>query len=74
MKSKLELSVREKEIVYKVSQAKCRKMIACELNISIHTVDSHLRSLHLKTGTHSLPELVVWALKTIPGLNEANLE
>ena len=38
------------------------KTIAEELNISIHTVDTHLKHIHLKTKTHSLPELIVWAL------------
>jgi len=56
------LSVREAAILRLVAQAKCRKTIAYELNMSIHTVDTHLRHIHLKTNTHSLPELVVWAM------------
>ena len=56
------LSVREKEVVQMVSQAKCRKAIASELKISVHTVDTHLRHIHLKTKTHSLTELIDWAL------------
>lgn len=56
------LSLKETEVVRLVAQAKCRKTIARELNMSIHTVDTHLRHIHLKTNTHSLPELIVWAL------------
>jgi DNA-binding NarL/FixJ family response regulator len=56
------LSVREKVIVTLVKQAKCRKIIASELKMSIHTVDTHLRHIHLKTNTHSLPELMIWEM------------
>jgi DNA-binding CsgD family transcriptional regulator len=56
------LSIRETAILKLVTQAKCRKTIASELNMSIHTVDTHLRHIHLKTNTHSLPELLVWAM------------
>ena len=58
----VKLSVREKEVIKLVAEAKSRKIIACELNISIHTVDTHLRHIHLKTNTHSLSELLIWAL------------
>ena len=58
----IELSKREKEIIILVSKATCRKDIAKNLNISLHTVDTHLRHLRLKTNTHSIPELIIWAL------------
>ncbi len=61
------LSLREQAIVRLVAQAKCRKTIATELKMSIHTVDTHLRHIHLKTNTHSLPELLVWALNGTDG-------
>jgi DNA-binding CsgD family transcriptional regulator len=61
------LSTRENEIMQLVIQAKCRKMIARELELSIHTIDAHLRSIHLKTNTHSLPELIVWAINNHRG-------
>jgi DNA-binding CsgD family transcriptional regulator len=56
-----QLSTREKTILRMVAEAKCRKTIARELKLSIHTVDTHLRHIHLKTHTHSLPELLVWS-------------
>jgi DNA-binding CsgD family transcriptional regulator len=57
------LSTREQSIIRLVARAKSRKTIADELNLSIHTVDTHLRHIHLKTNTHSLSELVVWAMR-----------
>jgi DNA-binding NarL/FixJ family response regulator len=57
-----QLSTREKAIIRLVAQAKARKTIAAELKVSIHTVDTHLRHIHLKTNTHSLSELVLWAM------------
>ncbi len=64
MERDYKLSTREKEIVMLVANAKCRKIIADELDLSIHTVDAHLRNIRLKTNTHSMPELVVWAMNT----------
>lgn len=58
----IKLSNREKEIIILLSKATCRKAIAEILRISLHTVDTHLRHLHLKTNTHSIPELIMWAL------------
>jgi DNA-binding CsgD family transcriptional regulator len=63
METNANFSEREKEILRLVLQAKGRKKIADELNLSIHTVDTHLRHIHLKSNTHSLPELVVWAMR-----------
>ena len=56
------LSARERDVIKLVAEAKCRKIIASDLNISIHTVDTHIRHLHLKTNTHSLSELLIWSL------------
>lgn len=62
MHENIKLSIRENVIIKLVAQAKCRKTIANELDMSIHTVDAHLRSIHLKTNTHTLPELIIWTL------------
>lgn len=62
VEQKVQFSKREKEIILLLSKAICRKTIARELNISLHTVDTHLRHIHLKTYTHSIPELIVWTL------------
>ena len=60
------LSDREKTIIRLLVKAHCRKSIATTLNVSIHTVDTHLRHIRLKTNTHSLTELVIWALNDHP--------
>ena len=62
MNENTKLSTREKAIILMVAEAKSRKTIASELKLSIHTVDTHIRHIHLKTNTHSLPELVIWAM------------
>jgi DNA-binding CsgD family transcriptional regulator len=62
MEGNSKLSKREREILLLVANAKYRKAIARELTLSIHTIDTHLRHIHLKTNTHSLPELIVWAM------------
>ncbi len=62
MEGNSKLTDREKEIMFLVANAKCRKIIADELDLSIHTVDTHLRHIRIKTNTHSLPELIVWAM------------
>ncbi len=54
------LSRREWDITRKIAEGKCRKVVADELQISIHTIDTHLRHIHMKTKTHSLPELIIW--------------
>lgn len=54
---------REKEIIQKITEARCRKNIANELNISIHTIDTHLRNIYLKTNTHSMLELFAWSVE-----------
>lgn len=51
---------REREIVDLVSQAYMRKTIASLLKISIHTVDSHLSKIHLKTNTTTMAELMLF--------------
>ncbi|MCB2194409.1 MAG: LuxR C-terminal-related transcriptional regulator [Bacteroidetes bacterium] len=67
MESKLILSKREVDIIQELLKAKCRKQIADTLNLSIHTVDTHIRHIHIKTNTHSQSELIIWAIKN--GIN-----
>lgn len=54
---------RELEVLALLKKAKQRKHVADELGISINTLNAHVRHLHLKTGTHSLPELIIWEEK-----------
>jgi DNA-binding NarL/FixJ family response regulator len=52
------LSDREKEILTLLAIGKSYKMIADELHISFHTVDSHLRKVYDKLHVHSMTEAV----------------
>ena len=51
---------REQDILHLVAKATLRKHIAYQLNMSIHTVDTHLRSIHKKTNTTTMAELVLF--------------
>jgi len=51
---------KEKEIIELLLQAHPLKVIAGFKDCSINTIHTHLRNLHMKTQTHSIPELMVW--------------
>ena len=59
----IELSPREKEILALVCQELTTQEIADQLFISIHTVETHRRSLLHKTGCRNIAGLVKFALK-----------
>lgn len=52
------LSDREREILSLLAKGKSYKMIADDLGISFHTVDSHLRKVYEKLHVHSMTEAV----------------
>jgi DNA-binding CsgD family transcriptional regulator len=51
---------RENEIRQLVGKATLRKDIADQLQMSIHTVNTHLRSIRMKTNTSTMAELVLF--------------
>lgn len=57
---------RELDILELVAKATLRKNIAFQLNMSIHTVDTHLRSIHQKTNTNSMAELILFIMNSMP--------
>jgi two-component system response regulator FimZ (fimbrial Z protein) len=59
MKKDFNLTARESEILFLISQALSRKRIAERLAISNRTVDSHIRNMHQKCNTHSVVELIL---------------
>ncbi|MBX7140568.1 MAG: response regulator transcription factor [Chitinophagales bacterium] len=59
----ISLSEREHEILMLLSKGKSYKMIADELKISFHTVDSHLRKVYEKLHVHSMTEALDQARK-----------
>jgi DNA-binding NarL/FixJ family response regulator len=57
------LSTREKEILDAMVQGKTKKEIAAQLDLSFHTVDSHLRNIYQKLEVNTRTGAVAKALK-----------
>ena len=57
------LSFREREILQLIVEGHTNKAVALTLNISIKTVEKHRASIMKKLDVHSLPELILLALK-----------
>jgi DNA-binding NarL/FixJ family response regulator len=58
-----ELTTAEKEILNRLVKGDPKKQIAHDLDVSFHTVDSHLRNIYRKLQVHSRSEAVAKALK-----------
>ncbi|MFY9347208.1 MAG: helix-turn-helix transcriptional regulator [Orrella sp.] len=52
-----DLTTRERQILYPVIEGKPNKVIACELGISMRTVESHRASLFQKMGVKNAVQL-----------------
>lgn len=57
------LTEREKEILAHLVQGLSHKLIAQERNISIHTVNTHIRNIYEKLHVHSVSAAVAKAIK-----------
>ncbi len=57
------LTPREREILQLLAEGKSNKDIATALNLSPYTVETHRRNLQDKLNLHSLPELILYALR-----------
>jgi two-component system, NarL family, response regulator NreC len=57
------LSSREREILQLLAELKSNKEIAHLLNLSLYTIETHRRNLHEKLNLHSLPELILYAVR-----------
>src|ERR1700733_676346 len=57
------LTTREREILQLLVELKSNKEIAQVLNLSLYTVETHRRNLHEKLNIHSLPELILYAVR-----------
>ena len=57
-----QLSERERDVLIHLIRGHSNKEIAEELNISIHTVNSHRRNIIEKTGIKSLSGLTIYAI------------
>ena len=55
---KYQLTSREAEVVKLVGQGLPYKLIACQLNVSDHTVNTHVKNMFAKVGVTNKMELV----------------
>lgn len=56
------LTIREKEILNLLVKGYSRKMVASACNLSIHTVNTHIKNVYEKLQVNSVSEAVVKAL------------
>jgi DNA-binding NarL/FixJ family response regulator len=57
------LTAREREILQLVAEGKSNKDIANLLNLSLYTVETHRGNILEKLNLHSLPELILYAVR-----------
>jgi DNA-binding NarL/FixJ family response regulator len=57
------LTDREREILQLVAEGKTNKEIASTLNVSLYTVDTHRTHILQKLNLHSVPELILYAVR-----------
>src|SRR5580693_10354378 len=57
------LTDREREILQLVAEGKTNKEIANQLNLSLYTVDTHRTHILQKLNLHSVPEVILYAVR-----------
>jgi two-component system response regulator NreC len=57
------LTSREREILQLVAEGQTNKEVATMLNISLTTVETHRTHILQKLGLHSIPELILYAVR-----------
>jgi DNA-binding NarL/FixJ family response regulator len=57
------LTSRERELLQLIGELRSTKDIASLLGVSPHTVDTHRSNLMQKLGVHSIPELILYAMR-----------
>ena len=57
------LSPREREVLQLVAEGKSSKDIANLLNLSVYTVETHRARIMQKLNLHSVPELILYAVR-----------
>jgi DNA-binding NarL/FixJ family response regulator len=57
------LTDREREILQLVAEGRTNKEVATDLNISLTTVETHRTHILQKLGLHSVPELILYAVR-----------
>jgi DNA-binding NarL/FixJ family response regulator len=57
------LTSREREILQLIAEGKANKDVAAHLNLSLHTVETHRTRILQKLNLHSVPELILYAVR-----------
>lgn len=57
------LTAREREVVQLLAEGKSTKEVACHLNLSVKTAETHRSNIMRKLGLHSVSELVLYAVR-----------
>lgn len=57
------LTPREREVVQLLAEGKATKEVACHLNLSVKTAETHRSNIMRKLGLHSVSELVLYAVR-----------
>lgn len=57
------LTSREREILQLIAEGKSNKDVANLLNLSVYTVDTHRSNIMEKLGLHTVPELILYAVR-----------
>jgi two-component system response regulator NreC len=57
------LTSREREILQLIAEGKANKDVAVHLNLSLHTVETHRTRILQKLNLHSVPELILYAVR-----------
>ena len=57
------LSLREREVLQLIAEAKSNNEIANLLNLSIHTIETHRGNILQKLNLHSVAEVILYAVK-----------
>jgi DNA-binding NarL/FixJ family response regulator len=57
------LTDREREVLQLVAEGRTNKEVASDLNISLTTVETHRTHVLQKLGLHSVPELILYAVR-----------
>lgn len=57
------LTNREREVLQLIAEGKANKEISTLLNLSLHTVETHRTRILQKLNLHSVPELILYAVR-----------
>jgi DNA-binding NarL/FixJ family response regulator len=62
-KSRETLTPRERQVVQLLAEGKTTKEVACMLNLSVKTAETHRSNIMAKLGLHSISEVVLYAVR-----------